>query len=96
MSKFDMAKAANGKAMRARRKKRYERLDPIYERRRELTNAIQESSIQIQSGAKPEVDPPNPNQWSKETRQTPEPEVPHTREDIDQDVEKLKAQLLPY
>ena len=91
-----MAKAANGKAMRNRRRKRYERINPIIEKRIEYTAKILNANIARQNGEEPEEEPPTPQQWQEELRQTPTPVQPYTREQLDADVEKLKAELLPY
>ncbi|EAY20646.1 hypothetical protein TVAG_163420 [Trichomonas vaginalis G3] len=91
-----MAKAANGKAMKARRRKRFVTLDPIYERQREIIAARMQAHIDMQNGKEPETPAPPVDQWVAELRQTPAPVAPFNREEIDADVEALKKQLLPY
>lgn len=90
-----MAKAANGKGMHARRKKRYERINPVLEQREQMTQARIQHSIAVQSGIDPGFEPPTPQHWSKEIAQTQDVQV-HDRQSIEEDVEKLKSQYLPY
>ena len=86
-----MGKAAGGHRMSARRKKRYERINPIYEHRDELLAARTEYDIMTQSGIKPDFEQPSVDQWKKDIALAPPGNKVHTREDIDADVENFKA-----
>ena len=89
-----MGKAANGKAMKAKRKKRFEKLDSVYRRREELIALRAQASISNQEGVSMEALPPD--QWIKELANTPPKVIVHNRVDIDADVERIKRELLPY
>lgn len=89
-----MGKAANGKAMKAKRRKRFERLDPVYRRREELIALRAQAAIGNQEGN--HIEAPPPDQWIKELANTPLKITVHTREDIDADVERIRKELLPY
>ena len=91
-----MGKAANGKAMRAKRKNRYERVNAIEEHRRELIDARLQVTIAQQNGETPPFDPPPIDQWQKDISVGPEKVQVHDRASIDADVEELKKKLLPY
>lgn len=88
-----MGKAANGKAMRARRKKRYERINPIIEHREELINARFQVDLAEQSGLPAPFEPPPKDQWQKDISVGPNNVQVHDRDSIDADVEELRQKL---
>lgn len=91
-----MGKAANGHGMNARRRKRYERLNPIYAERERQTSLRMLHSIETQAGLTPEFEPPPVDQWQKDISvEAPKNHV-HTIEEIEEEVEAFKqAQGLP-
>ena len=96
LSYSEMGKSAHGKQMKNRRLKRYERLNPVYDRLLELKVERQQHSIDVQSGKQPETEAPPVDQWANETAFFKQSNKVHDRDSIDADVEELKAKLLPY
>lgn len=92
-----MGNSARGHRMSARRRKRYERINPIYEHRDEILAARTQHDILTQSGIEPTFEKPSVDQWRKDIAQAPPGNQIHKREDIDADVEQFKRENnFPY
>ena len=85
-----MGKAANGHGMNARRRKRYERLNPIYEERERQTALRLQYSIESQSGYTPDFDPPAVDDWQKQINVDVPKNVVHNADEIEADVQQFK------
>ena len=92
-----MGRAANGHRMNARRKKRYERLNPIYEERERMAAARIQHSIETQSGMSPDFEPPPVDAWQKSINVDKPKNKVHDANEIEADVEAFKrANNFPY
>ncbi|KAK8889701.1 hypothetical protein M9Y10_034458 [Tritrichomonas musculus] len=92
-----MGKAANGHGMNARRRKRYERLNPIYEERERQTALRLQHSIETQSGYTPNYEAPPVDQWQKQINVDKPKNFVHKADDVEEDVRRFKeANGIPY
>lgn len=92
-----MGKAANGHGMNARRRKRYERLNPIYEERERQTAMRLQHSIESQTGNPPDYEPPAVDEWQNSINVDKPKNVVHKMDEIEADVQSFKeANGFPY